>query len=353
MKKKLVFLFLFFLISSAYFLININISHSYSSNYSRKDLQDMVVSTALSYYYNKNYSDYEQKSMDKSNTISWRSLRYSPEMVSRINNYMIDCSGFVSIAYLYSLGYDFSDYRNNISSYYYHNGVKYYFKDSYETYQNGYYITGKNLSTYLYSDSAENYFKSLELDGKIKLGKEYNNNNNKNSEFAYFYKVDIKDSTNNVNEESEITEEEFNLETNNCNTVMYNESCEKQQNIKNNIINQLQPGDIFVYRRYDKNKNAYNGHAILYVGDIFNKNEHGFIHSTGSDYNFESDPITINEDTYSVRYDTWDNLFYNQLFKNDLNNKIMSYSFTIIRPINLYCNNNECNFSKNDVKSIR
>ena len=41
-------------------------TYSATTSYSgtRKNLQDMVIATALSYYYNQNYSDYEQYPMD-------------------------------------------------------------------------------------------------------------------------------------------------------------------------------------------------------------------------------------------------------------------------------------------------
>ena len=138
-------------------------SYAVSNTFSKKQMQDLVVSTALNYYYNRYYSDYEQKSLDEKNTITWRSLRNSPEMVSRINPYMIDCSSFVSIVYLYSIGYDMSDYRANISSSYYYQGVKYNYKDSAESYQNGYYITGHFPSTSFYSTSAERVLELLNL----------------------------------------------------------------------------------------------------------------------------------------------------------------------------------------------
>ena len=34
------------------------------TEFTRKELEDMVTSTALSYYYNGKYSDYSQKAMD-------------------------------------------------------------------------------------------------------------------------------------------------------------------------------------------------------------------------------------------------------------------------------------------------
>ena len=321
------------------FLLKIHKKTYSYENFSREELQKMVASTALSYYYNHNYSDYEQKSMDSSGSISWRSLRYSPEMISRISNYMIDCSSFVSIVYLYSLGYDISDYRSALTSSYYFQGQKYNFSDSAESYQNGYYITGRSPSTSSYSKVAENYFKG---NGQISIGNEYTNIDPKN-EFVYYYRTDLKKPTNgSPNEET-------------CNSSYYNESCDKQQEIRNNIINLLEPGDILVYRRRSKNDSnqyEYKGHAILYVGGYLKAGDKGFIHSTGSDFNFDSTPLTINEDTYSVRYNTWD-FFETSIFMKPDSNEAVSYSFTVIRPLNTFCEDDACTFSIENVKSIR
>ena len=89
----------------------------------KEELQDMVVSTALSYLHNQVYTDYDQYSMDANttmslannkkatgNTFNWRKNSVSPEEISRTNIFSIDCSSFASIVYKYSLGYDFSEF---------------------------------------------------------------------------------------------------------------------------------------------------------------------------------------------------------------------------------------------------
>ena len=69
MKKKHIYLFIIIFIC---IVLGISVYWTYSSDYSgkftREQLQDFVVSTALSYYYNKGYSDYEQTSMEYINS---------------------------------------------------------------------------------------------------------------------------------------------------------------------------------------------------------------------------------------------------------------------------------------------
>ena len=102
-----------------------------AEEYSRKDMQDMVTSTALSYYYNNLFSDYGQYLKDSSygfkntnigGTYTWRSFIHSPEAISRANKYFIDCSSFAGITYKYGLGYDFSDYYQKSRYSYFKNG---------------------------------------------------------------------------------------------------------------------------------------------------------------------------------------------------------------------------------------
>ena len=91
---------------------------SYCSKiFTRKELQDIMVSTAMSYYFNRTYTDYEQWGMDEASTYEWRKYSNSPEMVSRNNYFNSTCSTFTGIVDLYSIGYDLSTYYkySNIS----------------------------------------------------------------------------------------------------------------------------------------------------------------------------------------------------------------------------------------------
>ena len=65
--------------SAVTMMIVTNLKENKNDTPTVEQLQDMVVSTALSYYYNRNYSDYEQKSMDGNSSYSWRNITISPE----------------------------------------------------------------------------------------------------------------------------------------------------------------------------------------------------------------------------------------------------------------------------------
>ena len=45
-----------------------------SFNGTRKDMQNLVLSTALHYWYNREYTDYEQYSMNNNTSYMWRSF---------------------------------------------------------------------------------------------------------------------------------------------------------------------------------------------------------------------------------------------------------------------------------------
>jgi hypothetical protein len=138
--------------------------------FTRKEMQDMILSTAVSYLNNKAYSDYDQKSMDAtlqllgSGTINWRNFSVSPEMVNRTHNFSIDCSSFVNIVYYYTFGYNFNEskYRNLSSTKYvdFNESSNVFetirMKTSYDTYQNGYNYFGRGTSTTLFEKIGEN-----------------------------------------------------------------------------------------------------------------------------------------------------------------------------------------------------
>lgn len=313
------------LIFSIVFLVVIGGKITYSASYSKEYLQKMVVSTALSYYYNQNNTDYEQYSMDDKQdspynikTYHWRNFNISPEELSRSNLLTIDCSGFVSIVYLHSLGYDFSDYRSADTRIFYHNREMVNANSSLDNYQTSYLNYGFGPSTAFFTSIANSYFNN-----GSSVGVEYINSDN-DSIFVYYYKVDLDSNGN------------------------YNETSSKQEQIKSYILANLQPGDILVYR-VKKSDNTSNGHAILYVGDELNSADNGFIHSTGVDIDYTTTPINLGKDTYSVRYDTWNDMFKNKIFVDS--DDSYSLSFTILRPINNYCTGDVCNINSSNIKS--
>lgn len=352
-----------FILLFVYLLITINdVAAATKKTYSREKLQDIVVSTALSYYYNNEYSDYEQYAMesvqkdDEDKTLyyssfNWRKVTNAPESVSRVNQYNIDCSSFAFMTYLHSLGYDMNEYLNDFSgATYYENFEAISNKSTYENYVKAYLYYGKGWSTKtLARVSAKTLTGSYDVASNATTDHAaYKNTDNSNTASPiYYYKVDL-DAANNYR---------------------YNESLDEIQNIRDEILSILKPGDIVVYRKYVKNANNYTGHAILYIGDALNNSEHGFLHSTGDDYYFTTSPIELGDDAYSIRYDTWENLFESQMLvgANPTTNKnysetnnIVTYSISIIRPINTYCSGDDCSIlladntiARNELSNLR
>ncbi len=113
------YLLLVFLLILVLLVVKVTKSSYAGGSYTKADLQNMVVSTALSYANNASYSDYDQTAMDPTEgsfkkTYYHRSLNESPESISMVNKYFIDCSSFVFSVYNQSLGFDFSDYYSVI-----------------------------------------------------------------------------------------------------------------------------------------------------------------------------------------------------------------------------------------------
>jgi len=328
-KKKIIIAIITFMYILSPLLIN-KITYSIENKtYTREELQDMVASTALSYLFNNEYSDYSQIAMDKQqsgnnynfNSFYWRSLDNSPEMVSRNNYYSIDCSSFTLATYLYSLGYDMSEHYQVHNHPFLEENTRQSSTTSVENYQKAYMKYGKGWNNgFLYNVANQ-------VSGTTnKTGEEYKNfDSTSTSSVVYSYNVKI-DSNNN-----------------------YLETSQEQTNIKNNIINNLQVGDLLLYRTKNLTKNIVTGHILVYVGDIFGNNEHGFIHAIGEDPIDNKEPVEIKKDPFSVRYDTWENYVSTYVFRN-ASNAVSTY-FGIFRPINTYCNNNDCSLSKTNIQS--
>ena len=340
-RKNILIVILILIICIIIFLFRGSYASSNNSyDFTRAKMQDMVVSTALGYYYNQKYSDYEQYSMDKANgvrytynnqnpnggywpndwnketndknyypsTFYWRNFNNPPEEVSRSNRYNIDCSGFVSMVYLHSIGYDMSDYRSWWQWYViYDNGEWKNSSDSIENYQNMYLKYGQGQHTEYMANIAKTAFMKINNISNLESGYEYQNTSNNYKDIVYYYQI------------------------------TGNETDSVKQNIKDNIRGMLEKGDLLIYR------SGENGHVMLYIGSEIANGEDGFIHSTGVDFN--PDNNVIGEDSHSVRYDTWESKVDSNLFKSG------ATSITIIRPINSYCSLNDCHIDTSNIKS--
>ena len=79
-----------------------------SSSFTRKEMQDIIVSTALSYYYNNAYNDYEGYWADDVHSEFSTMYNVTPEMLSSSKYMTTQCEAFTAVVYLHSFGYDFS-----------------------------------------------------------------------------------------------------------------------------------------------------------------------------------------------------------------------------------------------------
>ena len=335
-----------------------------SESFSRKDLQNMIVSTAMSYYFNRNYTDYEQYGMDIASTYEWRKYTNSPEMVSKSNFYNVTCSTFTGIVDLYSIGYDLSPYYkfSNISYRNYDDSgklIESHSKDSYLNFQTAYLNYGKGVNASDTGMLVNRIFDVYDLIPECTEGNcnniQYNLNNsytkkvdNKTigqyaSDLVYYYETKLNDS-NVINAARTSLLNSTREMSISASSVDYTENESEISQIRNDVINILEPGDNLVYLRLSGT--TIKAHAMKYVGDIFG-DEHGFIHSTGSDLKYANDdsnghvvnPSSIGDDNYGIWYDTWEN----KIQHNKISDYIFrdgaqkTYAFFIIRPINRYC----------------
>lgn len=317
---------------------------------SRETMQDMVVSTALSYYYNNIYTDYNQYSKDEKITINgtlirgsylWVNLNQSPEEISRTNKFSTACSAFSSTIYRYALGYDFSDYYSSSAYNYFKNGKYYPYvgKDytpeslyhdtemTQELFQEMAKTTGGTVTTYHFEQMAKSALKKDEY--KNTIGSYTNTNADNESSLEVYYHEVTGETTEKLSAAVKAVD---------------------RTKVISEIKSLLQLGDLIVYRRQTKDSTGEltgdsTGHVVIYVGDIFNENEFGVIHSTGYDYDYNEDG-TMNypgDDRYSVRYDLVDTILNNNILV-ETNTKITN-RVAILRPINKFCEDKEtCSF---------
>lgn len=351
-----------------------------TKNYTRDELQKMVVSAAVSYYYNNYYSDYEEYLLDSDivypyiggkndvssenknkcildyqnktgcvsadnyypliSTTFYRNLKITPEEVSRSNMYNTDCTGFTYLVYNNVLGYDLSEFyamatsanvvRINSSGTPEKTKAVTSKKDYFDTvnkFGRAWNSTGNlgrianclatnagNRNACIFSDVlSSNDMKKYATGGtNFKEGVIYTDPDNK-SELIFNYNF---------------TNLDYQKETNYTAYKVEWEKIEKYFKADSSDFI-MQAGDMLrlAYRS--------NGHVMVYVGKVFNSNDTGLIHSTGTDGN---------SDDFSVRYESNIYKYLNDkmsyLKNNGDKNRIISIS--VFRPINKYCDKTIC-----------
>lgn len=297
MKKKIILLIALILFPAV----------GFAKTYTRKELQDYVVSTALSYYWNKNYTDYEGYWRDEAYSVYTDDYKKSPEMISRSNRMLTQCDAFVTSVYKFSVGYTFSEFRGDILT----GGYRYNtFKD-----KNGNLIeagsSDKNLKI-----ANEEFYKVVSVDLSNKIARNHYAGSKSPSPIVILTyqkgKLSTIDGTKNTSKDiTSMTENEQNI-------------------IIEAFKKALQPGDIILN----------DGHAMLWVGDALEKNG-GILHSSGLSYkNGDESNITTGYDDFSVRYSNIDYLIEKQVKHHG--SKINTV-ITILRPINALCGGNDSN----------
>lgn len=355
-KIKLIFLFV---ITT---LISLMIFPIYSSEntFTRKEMQDMVVSTALSYYYNNDYIDYNQHTKDSIDTINgvripgsymWIKLNQTPEDVSRINTFSLSCSSFAFSVYKNALGYDFSDYYENNTYTYFKDGK--YYPDP--TTDNG--IIEKYPSLYhtsritqqLYQEMIERTGRGIEVRNYSEVVKDDIDNETKflsNSTDAYINDVD----------DSLVGIYYYEASGSTFDEIKNQNGHNSKETIIKEISNIVQPGDLVSWHSKVFNTNGNwidtQGHVVIYVGSALNDNDKGVIHSTGDDYTYDSIEGIMSgtgDDRYAVRYDMLESVLNKNIFKEvveqtdgTITSSKINYRITIMRPINKFCKEDTC-----------
>ncbi len=277
-----------------------------TKTFTREEIQNMIVSTAVSYLRNNTYSDYDQHSMDASSTyngstsittFNWRDFNITPEMVSRTNNFHDDCSSFVTQVLINSIDYDFSNYYTYTSNLFYvFNNFTYNKANSSKAnFIKGYQNAGKSVSTFFFNKLAS-------TQAGVSAGTEYKNDK---TLVNYYY--------------------EF----------TGNETSTERNTIKSSVKQRLQPGDIVVYR-HKTSSGSLGGHVMVYAEDFYDNEGNkmtGFIHSTGTSYNFTTE--TLNRDKYAIRTGTIEDKI------DGIIDDEYTTSYMILRPINDYCSSND------------
>ena len=351
------------LISVIFSMIGIGIKETYaletgldSKEYTRKELQEMVVSTALSLYYNSYFSDYGQRAMDALGVTGnyfnygnflWRDLNVTPESVGYSKYYHIDCSGYNFLIYKNTIGYDLSEY-NTVNRYMIFNKEYEEAGEVYPIRRVSYFKGQQRLEKYREAYSKFGYgWNSMFLSnvfrkaaGNCKLSTDcrelapsdstepfiYNNiDGHDENEVVYYFEARGPVSLEEVKEKYAIAEAA------------------------------LQPGDIISYTKYDKSENEESGHVMFFAGDdvtTSSKGEKGFtnllLHSTGNGGgDYTDSPTSVNNKLYkknsiidspaSTFIDGADGKFENAYGSKPDGSGDYITRFGIIRPLNTVC----------------
>ncbi len=325
--------------------------------YTRKEMQEMVVSTALSLYYNNYFSDYGQTAMDnvgeKDNYFHygnylWRDLNISPESVGYSKYYHIDCSGYNFLIYKNTIGYDMSEY-NVVNRYRLFDKernspvhrVSFYtgetrlnkFREAYERFGYGW-NSGflANVARKAANNCGDTNCTKLQ-DSTSTSPFIYNNiNGNDKNEVVYYFEARSEVSLATVKAKYAIAEAA------------------------------LQPGDIIAYTKYDASKDETSGHVMFYAGDDImssSKNEKGFtdllLHSTGNGGgDYTSSATSVNNKLYKKTsiidssakdYIDGPDGRFESVYKNSGDYIVR---FSVIRPLNTVCESDSiCKISNN------
>ena len=303
------------LVIAFFVIITIFTKNAYSINsasFTRKEMQDIVVSTALSYYYNNAYNDYEGYWEDETHSEFSTMYNVTPEMLSSSKYMTTQCEAFTATVYLHSFGYDFSGFRKVLVE-----------NQPYTTYK----LVNNNSATTKWGGESDTDFQNLYKYFSKAISVNFLNNIAKN----------IANNTSKVvgNKENSIlvATYQWNTGANKVDAVYgFKESYTNDITHMNNydsFLNEakalLQPGDIILN----------NGHAMLWIGDVLESGG-GIIHSSGASYTKNSDGTTNSGyDSSNVTYSSAEYLYNNQIRKHGTSDNTI---FTILRPINALCN---------------
>lgn len=359
-KKVVIFMFIVFFFA----LVILSFDKSFAAEdglsskvYTRKQMQEMLVSTALSFYYNNYFSDYGQRAMDSlgvtgnyfnSGNFLWRDLNVSPESVGYSKYYHIDCSGYNFLIYKNTIGYDMSEYNvvnryllfdkdraspvHRVSFYSGTNRLEK-FRDAYQRFGYGWNSGFLGNVARKAADNCGNTNCTALEESSLTTPFIYNNINGKNkNEVVYYFEARSFVSLADVKAKYAIAEDA------------------------------LQPGDIIAYTKYDASEDETSGHVMFYAGDDIMtsaKKESGFtdllIHSTGNGGgDYTSSKTSVNNKLYkkysivgssAEDYIDGPDGRFESVYKNS-GDYILR--FIIVRPLNTICESDSvCKINNN------